>query len=451
MAGRSNLATVAQQLRRGAIAPLDLVERCLRRIRQFEPEIHAWVMIDEAGARQTALDLGEELRAGHLRGPLHGIPIGIKDIFDVAGWPTKAGSPLRATHVADEDASVVARLRKAGAILLGKTVTTEYACFDPSPTRNPWNTSHTPGGSSSGSAAAVAMGMCIAAVGSQTGGSVTRPASYCGVAGMKPTFGLVDLSGAAPVSFHLDHAGPIARTVGELAAMLDAMTTPQADEAGASAAQRGGYLAAAESARLPKLGVIEPFFMEHADEETRRATRRAIDYLKQGGAPVVELSPTTSYADLLPFHRGIMAVEAATYHRQAFEKNRAAYGPHIAKLIEEGLRTPAWEYAVAIHHLEWYREHAWEASFQVDALLTPATPSAAPARLDTTGDPKFNSCWSYAGLPTVSLPCAVTSDGIPIALQLVGPPRGEEKLLSAAAWVERRIHFEAEPPLLAGH
>ena len=203
----SALPTISQaveQIRGGSLTPLDLVEFCLDRIRRFEPQVRAWVRIDEAGARREAERLGELARAGTIVGPLHGIPVGIKDIIDVAGWPTLAGSRLRENHVATSDAPVVAALRAAGAILLGKTVTTEFACFDPPPTRNPWNLQHTPGGSSSGSAAAVSLGMCVAALGSQTGGSIIRPASFCGVVGLKPTIGAVPSDGVVPISQYLE-------------------------------------------------------------------------------------------------------------------------------------------------------------------------------------------------------------------------------------------------------
>lgn len=448
MATRATLTTIAQQLRRRALRPIDLVERCLARIKLWDPQVRAWVMVDEPGARQAALALGDELEHGRVRGPLHGVPVGIKDIFDVADWPTRAGSSLRSQHVADDDATVVARIRAGGAILLGKTVTTEYACFDPSPTRNPWNVAHTPGGSSSGSAAAVALGMCLAAIGSQTGGSITRPASYCGVAGLKPTFGLLDLGGAVPVSYHLDHAGAMAKSVGDLATMLQVMTTPTPDEALDRSLQRTDYLAAGESARVPRLGVIEPFFLERCDSAARESFQRALDSLRQGGAHIILAAPPTSFADLLPLHRKIMAVEAAAYHRAAFAGHRSAYGPHVAALIDEGLNTPAWDYATAMRHLEWYRSHAWDDLPDVDALVTPATPSAAPPRLDTTGDAQFNIPWSYAGLPTVSIPCGLTREGMPVALQLIGPKLGEPTLLSAAAWCERRLRFEAEPAML---
>ena len=231
---RWTIQEAAGALRRGEVSPLDLVEGCLERIRRYDRQVQAWVLVDEAAARQSAQTAHREFQQGVDRGPLHGIPVGIKDIFDVAGWPTKAGSPLREGHRAEQDAPLVAALRRAGAILLGKTVTVEFACFDPSPTRNPWSPtlSHTPGGSSSGSAAALAMGMCLGALGTQTGGSLVRPAAYCGIATMKPTFGQLPLEGVVPVSRHLDHAGPMALCVEDLWLMYQVLRTAGAGSPG---------------------------------------------------------------------------------------------------------------------------------------------------------------------------------------------------------------------------
>ncbi len=220
------LTSLAARIRSGELSPVELVKYCLTQIDRLEDQLHAWVLVDRDGARAAARRAAEELARGHDLGPLHGIPLGIKDIIDVAGWPTLAGSRVRDNRPAGHDAPLVAQLRAAGAIFLGKTVTTEFACFDPPPTRNPWNIDRTPGGSSSGSAAAVAVGMCVAAIGSQTGGSITRPASFCGVAGLKPTFGCVSLEGIVPISPRLDHPGPICRSAGDLAVLLQAIAMP---------------------------------------------------------------------------------------------------------------------------------------------------------------------------------------------------------------------------------
>src|SRR5437588_1003136 len=201
----------AADIRAGRLSPVDLLEECLGRIDRLEERVRAWVLVDRDGARAEAKRLTDELRRGQYRGPLHGIPIGIKDIFDVFDWPTAAGSRLWANSIARQDATVVRKLREAGAVFVGKTVTTQYASFDPPPTRNPWNPQRTPGGSSSGSAAAVAMGMCLGAVGTQTGGSIIRPASFCGVCGFKPAYGDLSCDGIVPFAPILDHPGPVPR------------------------------------------------------------------------------------------------------------------------------------------------------------------------------------------------------------------------------------------------
>src|SRR5262245_43941498 len=216
----TTIHAAAADIRAGRLSPVDLLESCLERIDRHEERIRAWVFVDRDGAQAEAGRLTDELKRGQYRGPLHGVPIGVKDIFDVFDWPTAAGSKLWANSIARQDATVVRKLREAGAVLVGKTVTTQYASFDPPPTRNPWNPERTPGGSSSGSAAAVAAGMCLGATASQTGGSITRPASYCGVAGCKPTWGLVSTHGVVPLAPSMDHVGVMAPCVKDLAILL---------------------------------------------------------------------------------------------------------------------------------------------------------------------------------------------------------------------------------------
>lgn len=442
------IAEAGHELRAGRLTPLDLVERCLEQIRRFEPQVHAWVSVDETGAREAAGKLGDELRRDCCRGPLHGIPLGIKDIVDVAGWPTQAGSSLRKGHRAERDATLVARLREAGAIILGKTVTTEFASFDPPPTRNPWNAERTPGGSSSGSAAAVALGMCLAAIGSQTGGSITRPASYCGVAGCKPTLGRVSTTGLVPLSFHLDHPGPIARSVADLAVVLGAIAGYDPADPVCLDSPVVDYRSALEAPRPPRLGLLESFFMESAAKPIQAATHQALAALRAAGADIVCVPLPASFAELHALHRRVMAVDAADYHRAAFAAHRAAFGPNIASLIDEGLSTLAIDYSAALAHQLRFRREMLAGFNGVEALVTPATVDAAPG-VETTGDPKFNSPWSYTGFPTVSLPCGLTRDGMPASLQLIGPPLAEASLLAAAAWCERQLRFDALPPLLS--
>jgi len=439
----------AQAFRAGRYSPLEVVEDCLSRIEALDDKIHAWVLVDAEDAREAAARAAAELAAGQDRGPLSGIPVGIKDIVDVAGWPTEAGSTLRRGHMAQRDATVVARLREAGAVILGKTVTTEFACFDPPPTRNPWNLRHTPGGSSSGSAAAVALGMCLTAIGSQTGGSINRPASYCGICGLKPTFGRVSVAGVVPVSFHLDHIGPLGGRVSDLAAVLQAIAGHDERDPLSQDRPVDEYLRDVGRSLAPRLGLVGEF-LDQADATIRDETLAAIERLRDGGATVETINMPESMRRVGSLHRRIMAVEAAEVHRGTFATHRSAYGPRIASLIDEGLCTTAVDYAEALRWQRPMRRDVVEAMAHFDALLAPATPTTAPADLSTTGDPRLNSPLSYLGLPTVSFPCSLAADGMPCALQLIGRPLEERPLLAMAAWCESQLGFDALPPGLGG-
>jgi aspartyl-tRNA(Asn)/glutamyl-tRNA(Gln) amidotransferase subunit A len=416
-------------MRRGELAPSALLDACLERIDQLEDRLHAWVYIDEENARREAYRLGEELAKGNLpRSPLHGIPIGVKDVFDVIGMPTQAGSPLLRGHMATADAPVVAGLRRAGAVIVGKTVTTEFACFDPAPTRNPWNTSHTPGGSSSGSAAAVAAGMCLAALGSQTGGSITRPASFCGVSGLKPTFGRLSVQGVVPIAFHLDHVGSFARTAGDLSlvwSVLDQQTPS----------------AMSTTTSPPRIGVLSGYFEERADDAVREAMQAALVRLASAGADLATCPLPGDFLEVHSNHRRIMAVEAAEYHRWRYVAHREQYGPNISALIEEGLSVTAVDYAAALKFQAGFRREILDLAADFDVLATPATVTPAPPTLETTGDPAFNSPWSLAGVPTLSLPCGLSPEGMPCSLQLIGGWRRESELLNMGAWCESQLAF----------
>ncbi len=449
-----SICDAASQIRRGRLTPLRLVERCLDQIRKYEHQVHAWVVVDEEGARRSA----EQLQREGWRGPLHGIPLGIKDIIDVEGFPTRAGSPLREEHVAGGDAPLVAALRRAGAIILGKTVTVEFACFDPSPTLNPWDPAlkHTPGGSSSGSAVAVALGMCPGAIGTQTGGSLVRPSAYCGVATCKPTFGRIDTRGIVPVSYHFDHPGPMARSVADLEVILSCMLgaerfRPPAAGNTVPPAARDAVPPAAGDA-VPRLGLMEEFFIERAAGPVRQVMQSVLETLRRGGASVEPISSRLDFTQIQPLHRLIMAVEAAEYHRRQFAAHRQSYGPMISALLDEGLGVSAVDYAQALAHQRGFRrrvDELLERCHQVDALVMPSTDTTAPATLRTTGTPKFQAPWSYAGVPAVSIPCGLADDGMPVGLQLVGRRHGEATLLAVARWCERELAFTDLPPLLS--
>jgi aspartyl-tRNA(Asn)/glutamyl-tRNA(Gln) amidotransferase subunit A len=441
MSRPTTIASVSQQIADGRALPSDCVEQCveqcLAQIDTLEEQLHAWVLVDAAGARQVAQRLDWEAAQNQLRGPLHGIPVGIKDIVDVAGMPTLAGSTLRAGHAAKRDAPLVARLRAAGAIILGKTVTTEFACFDPAVTRNPWNTQHTPGGSSSGSAAAVAAGMCLGAVGTQTGGSITRPASYCGIAGCKPTFGTVDVTGVVPISKHLDHPGPMARCVADLRIMLEVLADVALPR-----------IPFEDDSSRPRIGLVESYFLEQADAEVAHAVRAAADTFGAAGATIEPVDLPEGFPALHAMHKTIMAVDAAKNHKPWFPSRRSEYGPNMATLLDEGLSISKEQYRNALSHQQQFKQDLADVLRPFDALLTPATLTPAPASLATTGDPSFNSPWSHAGVPTVSFPCALSTGGLPIALQLVGAAGRDAHVLSVGEWCEERIGFDQLPPLV---
>jgi Asp-tRNA(Asn)/Glu-tRNA(Gln) amidotransferase A subunit family amidase len=430
----------AREIRAGKITPVDLLEECLRQVDRYEPRVHAWVFVDRDLALAEAAERTAELKRGLDRGPLHGIPLGIKDIIDVFDWPTAAGSKLWAQSIARADAIVVQRLRQAGAVLMGKTVTTQYASFDPPPTRNPWNPERTPGGSSSGSAAAVACGMCLGSLGSQTGGSITRPASYCGVASLKPTYGRVSTEGVLPLASSMDHVGPMARCVDDLSILFESIANPGKPEG----AFNGHGLK--QLRHPPRLGCAGGIFDELANPVVRAMMTVVQGLLKTKGARIEEVALPADFVEVLPRHRTVMAVEAAAYHQRRLRRHPDDYLPKIRSLLEEGIACPAAEYARCKEHQARLSQEMENCLQSIDALLLPATTSPAPDAA-TTGDPAFNSPWSYTGLPSVSIPAGWTDDGLPLAIQLIGRKSDEINLLTIAAWCEAALDLNRrEPP-----
>jgi Asp-tRNA(Asn)/Glu-tRNA(Gln) amidotransferase A subunit family amidase len=438
------IVEASSQIQSGKLNPVELLDQCLRRIDQLEEKVHAWVFVARDEARQQAESLTKELKEGKYRGPLHGIPIGVKDIFDVFDWPTAAGSKLWANSVARRDCLVVEKLRQAGTVFVGKTVTTPFASFDPPPTRNPWNLSKTPGGSSSGSAAAVACGMCLGALASQTGGSIARPAAFCGVYGFKPTYDRVNVDGVVPLAHSMDHIGVIGNCVTDLAIMMQTIA-----DAGGRVFE-GGVVP--ESPELVhgiedtydyiEVGRLRGLFDDRMDPIMRKAFDRVCIDLRNKGLTVWEFPLPAAFSDITQHHANVMAVECAMFHESRFRKHPDDYPPKIRSLIETGLSMPAPTYAKTKEHQRKLKHTILESFLDGRPVaITPATIGTA-VDAETTGDPVFNSPWSYVGLPTISLPFAWTEDGLPLALQLVARPWEEAELLQVAAWCERRIGFE---------
>ncbi len=379
------LNDAADAIRTGATSPTQLAAGCLERIEQTDGTLRAWAHVDRDGALRCAELLERELRDGVRRGPLHGVPIGVKDIIDVAAMPTRAGSPLRHGHMAATDAPVVAQLRAAGAIVLGKTVTTQFACFDPAETVNPWNPARTPGGSSSGSAVAVATGSCFAALGTQTGGSIIRPATYCGVVGMKPTRGRWSTVGVVPVSFHLDHVGPITRCVSDLWPIWQAVASdPPSHVVLPNHAADG--CAACRSDGQAKLAFPAGFFRAAADRSMMPIIDSAVAQLVVAGAEVEDVELPARFEQVLEMHRRIMAVELAESHRADFEQHRDQYAEGIASLIAEGLSVSAMDYVAALKHRRVFIDDMLRVFGGGPGIwLTPATTSPAPGRESNRG------------------------------------------------------------------
>jgi Asp-tRNA(Asn)/Glu-tRNA(Gln) amidotransferase A subunit family amidase len=441
---------IAQQVRQRELSPVTLVEFLLQHIDRLEPRVQAWVTLDRSGALAAAQQLAEEAQRGSIRGPLHGVPVGVKDIYWTAGLKTTCGSRIFADHVPTYDATTVARLKQAGAIVLGKTVTTEFATADPGPTRNPWNLEHTPGGSSSGSAAGVAARMMPAALGSQTGGSIQRPAAFCGVFGLKPTHGRVSNYGVFPVSWCLDHMGPLARTVTDVALVLQVLAGHDPLDASSSRAPVPDYVQAVQRAeRPPRLGLVRQFYLERADPELRGHTEAVAERLARAGAVVEEVKLPDSFDAVLAAHRTIMHVEAAAVHAELFRQHADLYRPKLRATIEVGTLIPSVCYLQAQRIRRQFRQDMGQMFRRVDFLLAPAATGPAPRGLTSTGDPSFNSPSSFSGLPAITIPSGLSAAGLPLAIQFMGPAFAEDRLLAAARWCEGTLNVTLKPLIAA--
>ncbi|MBN1224892.1 MAG: amidase [Candidatus Aminicenantes bacterium] len=432
----------------GELTSLQLVKSCLERIDHFETEIQAWAVVDGERALETAHNCDQKRKEGRIQGPLHGIPIGVKDIFYTAGIRTESGSKVCSGFVPDFDAAAVSLLKKAGAVLLGKTHTTEFALFDPAPTRNPWNTTHTPGGSSSGSAAAVAAGMCLGALGSQTLGSVLRPAAYNGLVGFKPHFGRISTYGVVPLSWTLDHVGLFAKCVEDAGIIFQAIAGNDPRDIHSLNEPVPTSSENLKNPKPPRFGVVRDFFYDNADEEMKEHVNDAAERLKTEGALVEEVSFPAHYFDSV-FENGktIMKVEAAACHQEMFTAHKDLYSPKIRAFIEEGLRIPSVDYAKALQTRLKQRTQLPYHFDAFDAFLTPAAPGAAPPGLENTGSPVMQAPWTILGVPTISLPLGLNEEGFPLGIQIAGPPRAEDILFSAARWCERILGVHLRPPL----
>jgi Asp-tRNA(Asn)/Glu-tRNA(Gln) amidotransferase A subunit family amidase len=431
------LGEAATDIREGRITSAELVENCLSRIAEVDPGIGAWAHLDRDHALAQAKALDEHRRHGYATGPLHGVPIGVKDIFDTFDLPTEFGSPIWAGRTPRRDAAAVAFLRAAGAVILGKTVTTEYAYFTPGKTRNPHDPTRTPGGSSSGSAAAVAAGMVPGTIGSQTNGSVIRPAAFCGVVGFKPTHGLIPRSGVLAMSRSCDHVGVFARSVEDAALLAEVMVGFDHEDPDTRAVARPPFaaVAASEPPLPPRFAFVRSAVWDQADAVIHEAFGELADTLGEA-ANSVDLGP--GFDKVIDLHRVVMEAEMAHNLRRDYDKAREQLSPQLRQLIERGRTYSATDYCAALASIGPLNAALDDIFNEYDAVLTPATIGEAPD-IATTGNPVFCSTWTYLGTPAVSLPLMSSESGLPIGVQLVGRRGNDARLLRTARWLVKTL------------
>ena len=434
------LREAAQAIRRGALSSEDLTRALLERIARHENTVKAFQWIDPARGLDLARQADRQVRSGETLGLLHGIPVGIKDIIETRGIPTTMGSPIFDGYVPAGSATLVRAVEAAGAIVLGKTVTTEFAYFTPGKTRNPWNPAHTPGGSSSGSAAAVAMGFLPGAVGTQTNGSMIRPAAFCGVVGYKPTAGSVSLVGVHLFSPSLDQPGGFTRSVPD-AALLAAALAEKADDAPAA----GQGVIPSEVAPLPRpprLAAVRSPVWRQADPKAQEHFLESVTRLRAAGAEVQERDLPPSFEGAHAVHRTIMYGEGARVFAELQHRDRERLSPRLNALIDEGLGIPDSALARALEQKGQLAGELDAFLRSFDGVITPPTRGEAPKDLTQTGDPTFCTIWSLCGVPAVTIPAGKGPAGLPLGLQIVGPRSSDERVLAVALWCDERIGWD---------
>lgn len=422
-------------IREGVVTSVEVVQACLARVREVDGRVQAWAFLDPEHALAQARAADEHRLSGQAIGALHGVPVGLKDIIDTADMPTENGSVLHAGRTPSRDASVVARLRAAGAVILGKTVTTEFATRTPGKTRNPHDPAHTPGGSSSGSAAAVAAGMVPLALGSQTTGSTIRPASYCGAYGFKPTHGLIPRHGMFQLSRTLDHVGLFARNVEDIALLLEELAAHDERDPDSRPRARVPYraVAAEEPPLTPMFAFVKTSLWDRVDADAREAFAELVAHL---GDRVEELELVTPSDEMLEWQRAIGGAEIAINLRREWDKGRDKLSPALRARIEQGREVRAVDYLRALGRIPELNASLTELFEQrYDAILTPAAFGTAPKGLESTGDPAFCALWTLCGMPALNVPLMQGANGLPLGVQLVGARHRDAQLLRTARWL----------------
>ncbi len=461
------LIEVSELVRRRKASPMEVTSACLQRIERLNPTLNAFITVTRDTALARARQAEEEIQRGQWRGPLHGIPIALKDLFDTAGVKTTAGSRVFEHRVPDRDAEVVRRLDAAGAVIVGKTNMVEFAYGSNAaisaygPARNPWSLERNPGGSSSGSGAAVAANLCYAALGSDTGGSVRLPAAFCGIVGMKPTYGLVSTRGAVPLSWTCDHVGPMTRTSEDAAVVLQAIAGYDAADTNSIRATVPDYRAALRRPTSSiRIGVARELFFDDLDPDFQRAIDEALTALRRITADVRDIllpSPAAAQESVRAIVRG---AEAFQYHAERVQATPQLYLPETLVKVRTGGDVTTTAYIKARRELAEARRAIEKVFESVDLLVTPTTsgPPHTFAELNVDMQTSMRLGAAYArntspfnvyGVPTISVPCGFTKGGLPIGLQLSGPPLGDATVLQLAAAYEHVSGARRRTPTLS--
>lgn len=458
-----SVAELAPLISSGELSPRDLVQASLDRISQLDSSLNAFLDVWEKESLFNARAAENEIAAGRYLGPLHGIPVGLKDLIDVKGTPTTGGSKVLAQNIAGSDATVTAKLKAAGAIIIGKLNLVEFAfgTTGVNPTtgdvKNPWNTTRITAGSSSGSAAAVASGMITAALGTDTGGSVRMPASLCGIAGLKPTYGRVSRVGVLDLSWSMDHVGPMTRTTEDCALMMNVLAGFDPRDS-ASSSNTVPDFTSELSGGLDGLKIGIPthyFFDEFVDSEVLASVRSAINLLEANGAEIVELSmPWVGKGR--PINFGIILPEAVSIHEKMIGEHADLYTPAVRARIQSGFNVAAIDYVRAQRARQWFNHQMAESMSNVDVLITPTVPIQAPTIADCTPSPgksvagselaMFTGVFDVTGQPSHSIPCGFTSGGTPIGMMITGHPFDEPTVLRVGHAFEQLTNWHQRPP-----
>ena len=424
----------AEKIRSGLISSEELVAACLEQIGRLEEAVGAWAHLDEEFALDQAREADRAQREGLPLGPLHGVPVGIKDIIDTVDWPTEDGTVLHAGRRPELDAPVISSLKAAGAVIMGKTVTTELAVYSPGKTRNPHNLERTPGGSSSGSAAAVACGMIPLALGTQTNGSVIRPASFCGVYGYKPTFGSIPRTSILKQSPPLDQVGVFARSVEDAAQVAQAIMGYDSGDP-ATRPRTIPDLTRIQGEEVPvepTLALVKTPVWDQAEETTRAAFMELDDALEERCG---EFEPPAALHQAHEMHRIIMEADLARSFAYEYQTGGDKLSQVLKEMIERGQKVSAVDYNNAVDGVETIYQGFDQLFEWHDAIITPATIGEAPMGLDATGSPIFCTIWTLCGMPAITLPLLQGENGMPLGVQLVGPRNDDGSLLRTARWL----------------